>query len=103
MKDADGSIEQSRLANFGPRNREDVADEHVLEVLGFAGGFAHEQDGGSGSNGVSNADKSFLGNVASAGASEREGSGAKKREREADPIRGGSGRVQRGHHSERGA
>src|SRR6266446_6362214 len=76
MKDADGSIEQSRLANFGPGNREDVADEHVLEVLGFAGGFAHEQDGGSGSHGVSNADKSFLGNVASAGASESRDSGA---------------------------
>src|SRR6266853_1146675 len=96
MKDADGSIEQSRLANFGPGHREDVADEHVLEVLGFAGGFAHEQDGGSGSNGVGDADKSFLGNVASAGASESKDSGAKKRERQADPIRGASMRVHAG-------
>src|SRR5258708_4230671 len=103
MKDGDGSVEQSRLANFGPGNREDVADEHVLEVLGFAGGFAHEQDGGSGSNGVSNADKSFLGNVASAGASEREDSGAKKREREADPIRGASVRVHAGDDGDGGA
>ncbi len=65
-------------------------------MLGFAGGFAHEQDGGSGSHGVSNADKSFLGNVASAGASESKDSGAKKRERQADPIRGASMRVHAG-------
>src|SRR5438093_1148789 len=93
VKDADGAIKKSRLANFGPGDGEDVANEHVLEVLGLAGGFAHEEDGGGGSNGVSDTDESFLGNVASARASESEDSGAQEREREADPVRGTAMRV----------
>src|SRR6266436_8732165 len=93
MKDADNAVEDGGFANFWPGNGEDVADEHVLEVLGFAGGFAHEQDGGGGSNGISDADKSFLGNVASARASESKDSGAQEREREADPVRSAAVRV----------
>jgi hypothetical protein len=63
-----------------------IADQHVLEVLGFAGGFAHKQDGGSGSNGVGDADEGFLRNVASARAGKSEDSSAQERERKADPL-----------------
>src|SRR2546428_717994 len=85
VEDAYGSVKKSRLANFGPGDGQDVADEHVFEVLGLAGGFAHEKNGGGGSNGVSDADESFLGNVTAARASESEDSGAQERERETDP------------------
>jgi len=54
----------------------------MSEVLGFAGGFAHEQDGGSGSNGVSNAIKLPGGMWPLLEASESKDSGAKKRERQ---------------------
>ena len=103
VEDADGAVEKSRLANFGPGDRQDVAYEHVLEVLGLAGGFAHEKNGGGGSDGISDADESFLGNVASARASESEYSGAKEREREADPVGSAAVRVHADDDGDRGA
>ncbi len=103
MEDADGPVKKSRLANFGPGYGEDVADEHVFEVLGLAGGFAHEKNGGGGSNGIGDANEGFLGNVASAGASEREDSRAQERERETNPIGGAAVRVHAGDNSDGGA
>src|SRR5207247_1785734 len=93
VEDPDSAVDKRRLANFWPGDSQDIADEHVLEVLGLAGGFAHKKNGGGGSNGVGDADKSFLGNMASARASESEDSGANKGEREADPVRGPAMRV----------
>src|SRR5213592_1864092 len=103
MKDADDAVKKGRPANFGPGNSENVADKHVLEVLGLAGGFAHEKNGGGGSNGVSDADESFLGNVTAAGASESEDSGAKEREREADPVGAAAVRVHADNNRDGGA
>ena len=59
MKQADGSVEHGGLDDFRARDGEDIADEHVLEVLGFAGGLAHGEDGGGGGDGVGDADEGF--------------------------------------------
>src|SRR5258708_25524953 len=103
MKDADDAVEDGGIATFGPGNRENIADEHVLEVLGLAGGLAHEKNGGCGGNGVGDTDKGFLRDVAPARASESEDSGAEKREREADPVRGPAMRVHADDDGNRGA
>src|SRR5260370_12674842 len=60
-------VENGGLAHFRPGDGENIADEHVFEVLGLTRGFAHEQDGHGRSNGVSNTDEGFLRDVAAAG------------------------------------
>ena len=49
-----------RLDHFVPRHRQDVADEHVLEVLALGRGLAHRQDGGRRRDRVADADDRFL-------------------------------------------
>src|SRR6266851_7833709 len=96
VKEADSAVEQSGLDHLGPGNGENVADEHVLEMLGFAGGFAHQENGHGGGNGVSDADEGFLGNVTAAGACKGENGAAEKGEAEADPISAATMRVHPG-------
>ena len=86
VEDADERVEDGGLADFGPGDREDVADEHVFEVLGFARGFAHQQDGHGGSHGVGDTDEGFLRDVAATGACEGEDRGAQESKSEADPV-----------------
>ena len=102
MEDTDGTVKNGRLANFGPRDGEDVTDEHVFEVFGLAGGFAHEEDGGPGSYRVSDADESFLRNVAAPCARKRENGSAEKGEAEADPVGAAAVRVHPDENSHRG-
>src|SRR2546427_7170399 len=45
---------------------------HILEMLGLPGGFAHQQNGHSRSNGIGDADKGFLGDMAAASARSEE-------------------------------
>ena len=93
MEKADRRVEDSGLDHFTFRDRENVAHEHVFQVFRFARGFAHEQDGGGGSNSVGDTDKSFLRNVASAAARYSENRGTEKGEAETDPVRGAPMRV----------
>src|SRR6266851_4295266 len=93
VKEADTAVQQSGLDHLGPGDGENVADEHVLEMLGFAGGFAHQEDGHCGGDGVSDADEGFLGNVAAARARKSENGGAEKRKAEADPVSAAAVRV----------
>src|SRR5207245_5887806 len=88
MKKADRCVEDGGLDHFAFRNRENVSDQHVFQVLSFAGGFAHEQDGGGGSDGVSDTDEGFLRNVAAAAPRYSENGGTEKGEAETDPVRG---------------
>src|SRR4029077_18389782 len=88
MKKTDRCVEDGGLDHFAFRDRENVTDEHVFQVLGFAGGFAHEQDGGGGSDGVSDTDEGFLRNVAAAAPRDSENGGTEKGEAETDPVRG---------------
>ena len=46
VKEADPAVQDCGLDDIVPRDRKNVAHQHVLQVLGFAGGFAHGQDGG---------------------------------------------------------
>ena|SRR5438045_4544707 len=62
-------------------------------MFGFAGSLAHGQDGGCGGYSVSDANKGFLRNVASAGACEGKNSGSNKGERQAEPVCPASVRV----------
>ena len=55
-------------------------------MFGFAGSLAHGEDGGSGRDGIGNADESFLRNVAAASAGKRKNAGAHKREAQAKPV-----------------
>ena len=71
-------------------------------MLGLSGGFAHEQNGGGGSNGVSDADESFLGNVASARTGEGEDTGTKEGKRQTNPVRGLAMRVHADNDGDRG-
>src|SRR5262249_29466575 len=45
VESADGSVKKCGFLHVGPGDSEDVADEHVFEVLGFTCGFAHKKDG----------------------------------------------------------
>src|SRR5579864_1241211 len=82
MEEADGTVEQGSFPDFSPGNGQDVADQHVLEVLGFAGSLAHGQDGGCGGDCIGDADEGFLGNVAAPGTSQGKDGGSQERESE---------------------
>ena len=86
MEESDDAIESGGLADFVPRDGEDVADEHVLEVFGLSGGLAHGEDCGGGGDGVGDSDEGFLWNASFACAGEREDASAEKGEGEAEPI-----------------
>src|ERR1700738_3607036 len=86
MKCADSAIEDGGFDDLNAGDGKNIADEHVFEVFGFAGGFAHQKNGERGSYGVSNTDESFLGNMAAPCSRKSENGGADKSERQADPI-----------------
>src|SRR5216684_1281709 len=103
VKEADAAVEQSGLDHLGPGDGENVADEHVFEMLGLAGGFAHQENGHGGGHGVSDADEGFLGDMAAAGARKRENGGAEKRESKADPVSAAAVRIHPGDNGDDGA
>src|SRR2546426_12393209 len=59
----DHAVENGCFTDFRPRYRQNVADEHVLEVLALGSRFAHREDGGRRRHGVANTDHRFLGNT----------------------------------------
>src|SRR5467141_4655000 len=93
VKEADSTVEQRGFDHLGPGDGENIADKHVLEMLGFAGGLAHQENGHSGGHGISDADEGFLRNMAAAAARESENGGAEKGEAEADPVGAAAVRV----------
>ena len=86
MKNADDSVENRCLGNIVHRYRQDIAHEHVLEMLGLSGGFAHGKDGRRRGHGVGNSDKCLLRNVAAPGTREGKDSSAGKGKSQAKPI-----------------
>lgn len=98
MKQADGGVEQRGFRNFRTRYSEDVADEHVFQVFGFASGFTHEENRSSGRDRIRNPNECFLWNMAAAGAGKGEDACSEKRKGQADPIGGAAMRVHSGHY-----
>jgi hypothetical protein len=72
VEDTDGAVEDGGFFHFSPGDGEDVADEHVLQVLGLTGRLAHQKNRGGGRDGIRDADKRFLGDVAAAAAGKRQ-------------------------------
>src|SRR5229473_348979 len=103
VENPDDGIERRRAPHYILGNRQDVSDEHVFQVLGFAGGLAHDQDGGSGGYGVGDPDEGFLRNVRAPRARHREDARAEKGERKADPVGTGPVRVHAYEYAHRGA
>ena len=86
VKQANHAVEHSSLAHLMLIDGQNVADQHVFEVFGFASRFAHGQNGRSGGHGIGNADKGFLRNVAAPGACEGKNGGAHKGEGQTQPV-----------------
>ncbi len=63
VEDSDCAVQKRGLPDFGPRHREDVADQHVLQVLALRGRLAHRQDRRRRRHGVADADDRFLRNA----------------------------------------
>src|SRR6266851_1577849 len=103
VEDADGAVENGGFFHFGPGDGEDIADEHVFQVLGLTGSLAHQKNRAGGSNSVSDADKGFLGNVAAAAAREREDRGPEERKPQADPVGASAVGVHSGNDGDSGA
>src|SRR6266852_6663207 len=103
VKEADAAVEQSGFDHLRPGDGENIPYEHVLEMLGFAGGLAHQENRQCGGNGISDADEGFLGNVTAAGARKGENGGAEKRKAEADPVSAAAVRVHPGDNGYDGA
>jgi hypothetical protein len=60
VEGADQRVEDGRLRQLRPGHREDVADQHLLQVLGLLGGLRHHQDGHRGRHRVDDADHRLL-------------------------------------------
>ena len=103
VKEADPAVEQRGFDHLGLGDGKNIADEHVREMLGLPGSLAHQEDGHSGGNRISDADKSFLGDMAAARARKCENGSAEKREAEADPVGAVAMRVHPGDNGNRGA
>ena len=67
-------------------NRQNVADQHVFEVLGFTRSLTHGEDGRSRSYGIGNSNERLLGNVPTAGARQGKDPRPYKCECQAKPI-----------------
>ena len=86
MKQPDGAVERGGLRHLGPRDGEDVADEHVLEVLALRRRLAHRENRRGRRDRVADADDRLLGDARAVPADRREDERAEKGEREADPV-----------------
>src|SRR3954454_5316774 len=86
MEESDDTVEGGGPSDFLIADGEDVADEHVFEVLGLSGRLAHGEDGGCGGDRVGNPNESLLRDVSFAGARKRENSSAEESECKAEPI-----------------
>ena len=88
MKDADAAYSPRRRHHFLRRDREDVADEHVLQVLASGRRLAHRQNRRRRRHRVGDADDRLLRNPRLLAADRREQHRAQEREGEADPVDG---------------
>ena len=86
MENANSTVQNGSLDHLVPIHGENVADQHVFEVLSFPRGFAHGQDGSSRRYSVGNTDESFLRNMSPASTRERENSRPNEGEGQAKPI-----------------
>ena len=86
MKCADRAVQQRRLPHFAPRDGQNVADEHVLQVLALGGCLTHRENRRSGRDGVADPDDRFLRNSRPPAADRRKDGRAEEREGQADPV-----------------
>ena len=90
MEDADQGVERGGTRELGPGDREDVADEHLLQVLGLARRLRHHEDGAGRGHGVGDSDDRLLGDARlPVDAGEGEDRGAEHREGEREDVGGG--------------
>jgi hypothetical protein len=75
----------------------------MSQVLGLPGSLAHQKNRGGGRDGIRDADKCFLGDVAAAAAREREDGGTKEREAQANPVGASAVGVHAGNDGDGGA
>ena len=63
VEQADGAVQGGRLAHLEPGDGQDVAHQHLLQVLGLLGRFAHRQNRRRAGHRVADADDGFLRNA----------------------------------------
>src|ERR1035437_1535938 len=63
VEEADGAVQGGGLGDLKPRDRQDVAHQHFLEVAKLLDRFAHRENGGRAGHGVADADDGFLRNA----------------------------------------
>ena len=90
---ADRAVQQRRLPDFRPRHRQDVADQHVLQMLALGRRLAHRQDRRGRRDRVADADDRLLRDARVPAADRREHDRADEGERQADPVDDGRVRV----------
>ena len=62
MEQADGAVQRGRLADLEPGDGQDVAHQHLLQVLGLLRRFAHRENRRRASHRVADADDGLLRN-----------------------------------------
>jgi hypothetical protein len=70
MKQANDAVKHSRFYDLVFVHGQNVADQHVFEVFGFARSLAHGQNGSGGGHSIGDTDENLLRNVVAAGACE---------------------------------
>ena len=77
VEEADSAVEDRGLDDFVPGHGEDVPDQHVFQVLGLAGGFAHGENSRGRGHGVGDSDEGFLRDVRRGGCERKQRSRAR--------------------------
>ena len=106
MEQADRAVERRGLDHLVPGHREDVAHQHLLQVLGLLHRLAHRQNRRRGGHRVADADDGLLRDARLVAADGREHRRADEREDQADhvgrravrldPVQRGDGSAERG-------
>src|SRR5438445_1164017 len=86
MENANHAIKHGRMPHLWPRDGQDIADEHVFQMLGFACGLAHSEDSGCRGNDVGDPDECFLRNPRTPQPHQRENGRTEKGKSQADPV-----------------
>ena len=86
MEQTDGAVQGGGLADFLPRDRENIADQHVLQMFALRRGLAHGEDRRRRCHGVADPDDRLLRNPRVFHSEGREDQCAEEGEYEADPV-----------------
>ncbi len=103
MKQSDDAIEDRGLHHIVHRDGKDVPDEHILQMLGLASGFAHCEDCGRGRHRVCDADEGLLWNMSPTGSGKGENRRTHEGECQAQPVGSAAVRIHSDQNGNRGA